>query len=125
MNSYNEQMIVNMLRRNPAAVERAIIAIHKRQTPDEQQNGETVYRNSVGYSAADAKKAARWVSWLARQERLGIVEGNRFTGSFKAEALQMAMKYRRQLADIANEKALEDMDVAEDQRPTIRMIRVA
>lgn len=125
---FNEQMVIEMLRRDMEAVERGILAIHRRQTPDEQENGETRWRNNVGFSAADAKKASKFVSWMRRQERFGVPAGQRFTGKFRQEALELAIKYRRQLVSIANENALAKMnqeDVYKDEPPTLRMIRVA
>lgn len=109
---FNEQMVIEMLRRDMEAVERGILAIHRRQT----------------FSAADAKKASKFVSWMRRQERFGVPAGQRFTGKFRQEALELAIKYRRQLVSIANENALAKMnqeDVYKDEPPTLRMIRVA
>ena len=46
--------IIQILTNSDAAVERAILAIYKRQTEDEQRTEETRHYNKMGFSGAHA-----------------------------------------------------------------------
>lgn len=97
---YTEAQIVEMLENNPKAVVRAIVAIYNRQTQEEQNSGDTIHNNGIGFSGADAKIG----SYMAKY---AIQTGaTRFTGKFAPRALHIAKKYRKQLVQIANEKNL-------------------
>jgi transcription initiation factor IIE alpha subunit len=88
--------IVNLLNTNNTAVERAIIALYNRQTADEKIARNTCHHNTVGFSAADAKTGTYLAKWL--------LSGKHLDGKFLAKGRNIAIKYRRQLSEIAAEK---------------------
>lgn len=94
--TWDEETITQLLKSNNHAVERAIIAIYARQTQDEKHSAATKFQNSVGFSAADARVGTYYANW--------INSGRRLSGSHLERARSMAIKYRRQLLSIANEK---------------------
>ena len=87
--------IVNLLNSNNIAVERAILAIYNRQTADEKIARNTRYHNTVGFSAADAKTGTYLAKWL--------LSGKHLDGKFLAKGRNIAIKYRRQLLEIATQ----------------------
>lgn len=89
--------IVNLLNTNNLAVERAILAIYNRQTSDEKIAHNTHHHNNIGFSAADAWAGTYIAKWL--------LAGRHLDGRFLAKARTIAIKYRRQLCQIAAEKA--------------------
>lgn len=93
--TWTPENVTAMLTRSPKAVERGLVAIFKRQTHDEQRARQTAYANNVGFSAFDA----RFGSWLASE----ILAGRSFRSeSLRERALKLAIKYRGQLAAMAN-----------------------
>jgi len=88
--------IVQLLRTNDRAVERAILAIYRRQTQDEQVISHTRHSNNVGFSAAHASKGSYYARW--------IMSGRSLTGHHLNKARTMAIMYRRQLADEAQKR---------------------
>lgn len=78
-------------------LETAICRIHERQTYEERVTGETVENNGIGWNAFDAPIGTRLAAYAAT--------GRYFTGAHRERALRMAIKYRNQLAALANEKA--------------------
>lgn len=86
-----------------AAVERAILALYARQTTDEQAARDTRYDNAVGFSAADAARCSFVATFLQQTwddgspKHLSLATAERY--------LPRVVKYRRQLASIALEKA--------------------
>ena len=89
--------IVNILNTNNTAVERAIIAIYKRQTSDEKITQHTHHNNNVGFSAADARTGTYLAKWL--------LSGKHLDGRFLDKGRSIALKYRRQLTEIAAQNA--------------------
>lgn len=81
---------------NDRAVERAILAIYSRQTEDERSDASTKHSNGVGFSGTDAGLGSYYASW--------INSGKRLTGKHLVKARLMALKYTRQLVEIATEK---------------------
>jgi hypothetical protein len=51
---HTKETIRALLQRNDTAVERAILALYKLQTRDEQQDHNSKYRNAQGFSGAHA-----------------------------------------------------------------------
>lgn len=88
-----ETKILRLIRNNPVAVGRAMVALYKRQTADEQRAGVTVHTNGRGFSAADASKGTRYARW--------VLAGNQLTGPYLAHAQELARKYLGQLVEIA------------------------
>lgn len=85
----------NIMLRNDV-VERAIVAIYRRQTHDERTSDETKHRNGVGFSGAHAKLGSYYARW--------VINGNRLTGNHLIKARQLILHYCGQLASIAAEK---------------------
>jgi hypothetical protein len=91
---WDETRIAVLLRTNDNAVERAIVRLYKRQTLDERRDTTTRHLNRIGFSASDAKRGSRFARW--------VLQGKRLTGWHLEQAREMALKYRRQLVDVAN-----------------------
>ena len=88
--------IRELLKESDKAVERAILLIYNRQTPDEQSSKETLASNGVGYNGFDAN----FMSSLAQFYQ---VEGRLSAGQLKY-GRKAIMKYAGQLVDIANNR---------------------
>lgn len=78
-------------------LEKAILRIDERQTDDERNAGETRYSNGIGWSGADASVGTYMADYVRK--------GNTLSGAWRLRAFRLAIKYRGQLADIANAKA--------------------
>ena len=94
MKIWPENEIVDLIKRSDFAVERAILALYNRQTEREKSQEVTIYSNNIGFNAFDAKRGSYYASWLSK--------GKRLTGAHLGRAREMSIKYRRQLAEIAN-----------------------
>jgi len=84
-----------MLRDSDRAVERAILALYKRQTQDEQASSCTQHTNGQGFNAFDAPSGTYYAKW--------ILKGRKLTGRHLVNARKMAVRYVGQLSDIAAE----------------------
>ena len=91
---YKINDIVRLIKTNDRAVDRAMVAIYRRQTADEKRSSTTRHDNARGFSSADAGKGSYYARW--------VLNGNRLTGQHLRQARKMAIKYRRQLTEIAN-----------------------
>lgn len=78
------------------AVGRAMVALYKLQTVDEQRSRSTRYHNNQGFSASDAYLGSYYARWVLR--------GQKLSGNHLEKARKMALKYRKQLARIVMEK---------------------
>jgi len=94
--NWTPERIEQLLIRNDYAVERAMVAIYNRQTRDEKATSDTHHFNKVGFSAAHASKGSYYARW--------VMSGRHLTGFHLDKARDMAIKYRRQLADEAAKK---------------------
>lgn len=90
-----------MLQSNPRALERAIVAIYRRQMADEQHARATLHDNGVGFNSADATI----MSLAARV----LLAGDRLSPSAMHEARERMPKYWKQLIDIAMDRQLKAM----------------
>ena len=61
---YTREEIDEILSSNDIAVMRAIVHLFNLQTADEANATKTKHKNSVGFSAADAKAGTRMARWL-------------------------------------------------------------
>ena len=82
---------------NKAWIERAVIALHDRQTTDEQATNETTHDNRKGFNKPDARRMSFVANFLKSlghltEEKALTVYGPRL------------QKYAKQLARIAQEK---------------------
>jgi hypothetical protein len=94
MNTWNKGKIASLLGSNNLAVERAILALYKRQTQDEKCNGATKHSNGVGFSAAHSKLGTYYAKWL--------LSGHRLSGNHFVKAREITFHYLGQLVEIAN-----------------------
>ena len=94
---YTPEQIKAKLVTDQLWLERAVLAIYKRQTSAEQQSEATQLRNCVGFNAFDAQLASYLAKWL--------LAGRRLSGKWLERARRMMPKYAGQLADIANSRA--------------------
>jgi hypothetical protein len=78
---------------DPRWTERAILAIFKLQTPEEQQHEQTVEHNNIGFTGADGE----YLSSLAKQ----LLKGYHLSTKQLAIAQHKMPKYAGQLCDIA------------------------
>ena len=98
----NHNEIRSKVMTNQEWLERAILAIDRRQTNDEQASETTRYLNKRGWSAADAKMG----SYLARYIRNSRnPDGFRLSKTWVNEARDIIGKYCRQLERVVAEKA--------------------
>jgi len=74
-------------------LERAILAIYRFQTAQEQNAENTLFSNGVGFSGADARRGTYYAKW--------ILSGRRLTGEHLDKARKMMPKYAGQLEKIA------------------------
>lgn len=95
--SWTKEQIVNLLNTNDRAVERALVAIFNRQTQHEQSSETTDLNNGVGFGAFDAKTGTYLAKW--------IISGRHLSGEYVAKGRKIALKYTKQLIEIAEEKA--------------------
>lgn len=83
-----------LLECNPKAVVRGICAIYKYQTAQEQDVGQTVVDNGVGFNAVDAEILSSFVSFYKERGFLSPKQ--------MVIAKKKVMKYAKQLRKIAN-----------------------
>lgn len=93
---WTKQGILELLDRSDKAVERAILAIYRRQTTDEQNSATTKIRNGVGFSGAHATIGSYYARWL--------LSGNVLTGKHLVRARGIAKRYVGQLVEEANSR---------------------
>lgn len=77
-------------------LERAILAIYKRQTHDEQRDEQSKYHNFRGFNGPNAKRMTYYACWLK--------SGRSLSGRHLEDARHRVQKYCGQLLRIANEE---------------------
>ncbi len=100
MSKWNGKSMGEWLKANAerqGILEKAILRIDERQTDDERQAGETRHSNGIGWSGADARVGTYMANYVRN--------GNALSGAWRLRAFRFAIKYRGQLADLANAKA--------------------
>lgn len=97
---WTKDQIVEMLQTNDRAVTRAVVAIYKRQTADEQRSETTRVSNNIGFNHADAP----YLSWCAKY---AINRRSNLSGKHLEKSRKRMMKYWKQLLEIANEGAVQ------------------
>ena len=93
MCDWTPETIKALLDRDVLAVERAILAIYRRQTADEQAAYETKHHNRVGFAACHAGLGTYYAKW--------ILSGKHLSGSHVERARRMVRHYAGQLHQIA------------------------
>ncbi len=91
--------ITELLRGNPEAVYRAVLAVYSRQTSEEKTSGLALAANGVGFSANDSHYLTKVAKRLQAGQAIPAVEF-----PFVQERI---MRYRRQLLVIALANQIE------------------
>ena len=91
--TWTRDKIDHLLRTNDRAVERAILAIWRRQTSDEQRAGDTKHNNGVGFCSWSAKKGSYYARW--------IQGGRHLSGWHLQNARRIALHHSGQLVEEA------------------------
>ncbi len=92
-----QKVILDLLRVNDRAVERAVVVLYKRQTATEQVRSKTLQANNIGFTATDARILTGYAKLILRGIPLAPYD-----------FIQMRVritKYSRQLVEISAEKA--------------------
>ena len=103
-NTITREYITHLLRTNDKAVARALVALNKRQTSDEQRSQATRYHNCQGFMPMHARMGTSMAQFYERNGYLSpkqVAYWRRVTPSGKARI----EKYVGQLLVIAQEKA--------------------
>lgn len=87
--------IANMLETNPVAIDRAIVAIYKRQTSDEQVSHATSHSNGIGFTGFDAEYMSNLAQFAIRTGFL--------TPKQRGAVKERLKKYWRQLCEVAEQ----------------------
>jgi len=99
------ERLMELLETNQKALEKAILTIEARQTPDEHVSQQTTHQNGRGWSARDAEFGGSLATWITRgvestdQGGYGRQLGQCLTPRQKDGALKMVRKYWRQLLE--------------------------
>lgn len=93
MPQHTRDSIRALLQSNDRAVQRAIVAIYRRQTATEQNAQETLEDNGIGFNAADARILTGYAQML--------LKGHPLLPAELGEARQRILKYGGQLLEIA------------------------
>lgn len=91
---WDRDMINDLLVRNDAAVERAMIRLYELQTQDEKSTDSTRVHNGQGFGSFYARRGSYYARW--------VQSGKRLSGHHLDAARKIALKHSRQLVDIAN-----------------------
>lgn len=83
-----------LLRANPKAVERAMLALFARQTVDEQAVASTRHLNGRGFNAPSARRGSYYARWVR--------SGRSLSGPHLDKALRIALRHSAQLVEEAN-----------------------
>jgi len=83
-----------LLRSNPKAVERAMLALFARQTADEQAVDAPRHNNGRGFNAPSARRGGYYARWVR--------SGRSLSGPHLDKALSIALRHSAQLVEEAN-----------------------
>lgn len=101
---WNKERVLELLRTNDLAVERAVVALFERQTADEKATNDTRHDNTVGFTAAHARTLSFYAKViLAGWKREGKNKTYLFPNKME-KARRFVSHYHRQLCEIANKK---------------------
>lgn len=91
---WTRDKITELLQNNDLAVERAVLVLFRRQTSDEQRDGDTRHHNGRGFTAAHAKLGTYLARWVMSNKHL--------SGHHLVKARRLVLHYTRQVTDQAN-----------------------
>ena len=92
--TWTREEIVTLIKSNNRAVERAMVAIWRRQTEDERHTETTQHHNGIGFSGWTARNGSYYARW--------VIGGGRLTGKHLVRARRIALHHAGQLTRIAN-----------------------
>jgi len=110
----SSEYIQFLLAKNDIAVERAIVAIYRRQTRDERDSNSTIEPNGIGFSGTDARLGSYYAKW--------VLSGKNLSGQHLIKARNMAYKYTRQLVEIATQKMEAEKAYVDSERASIQSV---
>lgn len=99
MKTWTKAEILELLRTNDRAVERALLTLYRRQTDDERAGETTRHENSVGFSQAHAHKFSSFAKQILKGYRLSAKQlawcryhtnGNTRIGRYWAQLVEEA-----------------------------------
>ena len=93
---WTRSRIIHLIQTNDKALERAIVAIHNRQTPSEKVSKTTKVENARGFNAGDAFLMSKFAEDLKHYGSLTVYKRNK--------ARQKMPKYWKQLLEDAQDK---------------------
>lgn len=91
---WTKEIIQEKLRSNNLWLERAIVALFKYQTAQEQMIEQAITENNVGFNKPDSRRLSYYAKW--------INSGRHLTGPHIEIARKKVLKYSGQLVQIAN-----------------------
>lgn len=86
--------IETLINTSDRAVGRAMVAIWRRQTQDEQATETTRHHNGIGFSGWTARSGSYYAGW--------VLSGRQLTGRHLDRARRIALHHAAQLTRIAN-----------------------
>lgn len=95
--TYDKQFFIDLFATKPASVDRALVVLAARQTPDERTMGSTRVENARGFNKVDAQILTSLAEWVQLGRRLSVKQ--------RSLAVRKLPKYWRQLAEEAEAKA--------------------
>jgi hypothetical protein len=94
---WTKEKVIDLLEKNPKAVEKALILIYNRQTNDEKNCENTIVNNGIGFRPCDAPSGTYMAEW--------VKSGKPLNGKFLLKAKEMMKHYTRQLIEEIEIKA--------------------
>jgi len=96
---------VELFSRSPLAVESAVVKLYDRQTAQEKEVKQTLKKNYVGFSAADAKLLSRAGRWIRYNREKSGTKQCYLSAENLAKVRNALPKYARQLTEILEKGA--------------------
>lgn len=100
----DKQYINNLLITNDKAVARALVALYKRQTEDEQNSEATIVHNMAGFTPSDAQIGSSMATFYLKFNRLSEKQ-IAYWRKPNAKGVPRICKYSGQLLKIAQAKS--------------------
>ena len=98
---YKAQDIRELLLNNEKAVYRGLITLYKFQTTNEKRANQSLYQNGAGFNKPDAQRMSAFAKF--------VLDGHKLNESNLGMVRETLLKYSGQLAQVANEKAVDKM----------------
>jgi hypothetical protein len=94
------EQIREVLIKDQALLEQAVVAIYEKQTADEQNSGETKHDNGIGFAGCDSRSGSYMAKYILTQISYGRPWGQILSGKFLEKAMKFMPKYSKQLYKI-------------------------